>query len=89
MRKWIQLIIIFSLLTGCAPWIGMHKIDLDMNKAEVMQQMGKPNNVSGSGNEEFLWYIPLNRFWERYYVHLVDGKVVAYGRLGKQEQTPQ
>ena len=51
--------------------------------------MGKPNYVSGSGNEEYLWYTPVNRFWERYYVHIVNGKVEAYGRLGKQTEQPQ
>ena len=87
MRKLILLIGLILLLGGCSPWIGMHNVELGMTKAEVMQQMGKPSNASGSGNEEYLWYIPANRFWERYYVHVVNGKVEAYGQLGK--QTPQ
>lgn len=89
MRKWLLLVMIAVLISGCAPWIGIHKIELGMSKAEVMQQMGKPNNVSGSGNEEFLWYIPVNRFWERYYVHIVSGKVEAYGQLGQKNQEPR
>ena len=89
MRKLILFIVIAALLSGCAPWIGIHNIELGMTKAEVMQQMGKPSNVSGSGSEEYLWYIPANRFWERYYVHIVNGKVEAYGQLGKQEAQPQ
>ena len=89
MRKRILLILLAVLLGACAPWIGIHNVELGMSKAEVMQQMGKPNNVSGSGNEEYLWYIPVNRFWERYYVHIVNGKVEAYGQLGKQEPQPQ
>jgi osmotically-inducible protein OsmY len=84
MRKLILLIGLILLLGGCSPWIGMHNVELGMTKAEVMQQMGKPSNASGSGNEEYLWYIPANRFWERYYVHVVNGKVEAYGQLGKQ-----
>lgn len=84
MRRWILLTIAAALLGGCSPWIGMHKIDLGMTKAEVLQQMGNPSNVSGSGSEEYLWYVPVNRFWERYYVHLVNSKVEAYGRLGEQ-----
>ena len=84
MRKLIILIGLIVLLGGCSPWIGMHKVELGMSKSEVMQQMGKPSNSSGSGNEEYLWYIPPNRFWERYYVHIVNGKVEAYGQLGKQ-----
>ncbi len=89
MRKLILLIVLATLIGGCAPWIGMHNIELGMSKSEVMQQMGKPNNSSGSGSEEYLWYTPVNRFWERYYVHLVDGKVESYGQLGKQEEPPQ
>ena len=89
MRKWIIMAVLATLVCGCAPWICMQNIDLGMTKDEVMQQMGKPNNVSGSGNEEYLWYTPINRFWERYYVHIVNGKVEAYGRLGKQAEQPQ
>ena len=88
MRKLIFLIVLVAMLSGCSPWIGLHKVELGMTKPEVMQQMGKPSNASGSGNEEYLWYIPANRFWERYYVHLVNGKVEAYGQLGKQEAQP-
>ena len=86
MRTLISLTLLIVLLTGCAPWIGMHKIDLGMQKTEVLQQMGTPNSVSGSGNEEYLYYVPVNRFWERYYVFLINGKVEAYGRLGAQNE---
>ena len=89
MRKLILIILAAFMLAGCAPWIGIHNVHLGMTKAEVMQQMGKPSNVSGSGNEEYLWYVPVNRFWERYYVHIVNGKVESYGQLGKQEAQPQ
>ena len=89
MRKWVLWIVLVVLLSGCAPWIGLQNIDLGMTKAEVMQQMGKPSNASGSGNEEYLWYVPANRFWERYYVHLVNGKVEAYGQLGSQSEQPK
>ena len=89
MLKLLILIVLVTLFSGCAPWIGIHNIELGMTKSEVMQQMGKPSNVSGSGSEEYLWYIPANRFWERYYVHIVNGKVEAYGQLGKQEAQPQ
>ena len=89
MRKLLVLIVFAMIVSGCAPWIGMHNIELGMTKAEVMQQMGKPSNASGNGNEEYLWYIPANRFWERYYVHLVNGKVESYGQLGKQSEQPQ
>lgn len=87
MRKLITMTFLAALVAGCSPWLGMHKVDLGMDKTEVLQEMGKPNSVSGSGNEEYLYYVPLNRFWERYYVFLVNGKVEAYGRLGAAEPT--
>ena len=89
MRKWITMAVLAMLASGCAPWIGIHNVEPGMTKAEVLQQMGKPNNASGSGNEEYLWYTPVNRFWERYYIHIVNGKVEAYGQLGKQAEQPQ
>jgi hypothetical protein len=89
MRKLVLWMVLVVLLSGCSPWIGLHNIELGMTKPEVMQQMGKPSNASGSGNEEYLWYVPTNRFWERYYVHLVNGKVEAYGQLGDQADQAQ
>jgi len=86
MRRWILWIFFVALINGCSPWIGIQHIDLGMSKAEVLQQMGSPTNVSGSGNEEYLWYVPVNRFWERYYVHLVNGKVESYGLMGSQSE---
>jgi outer membrane protein assembly factor BamE (lipoprotein component of BamABCDE complex) len=89
MRKLILLIAMVIFVGGCAPWIDIQNIDLGMTKAEVMQQMGNPTNVSGSGNEEYLWYVPANRFWERYYVHLVNGKVESYGQMSSQADQSQ
>jgi outer membrane protein assembly factor BamE (lipoprotein component of BamABCDE complex) len=89
MRKWILVIVMAVLVGSCSPWIGIQHIDLGMSKAEVLQQMGSPTNVSGSGNEEYLWYVPVNRFWERYYVHLVNGKVESYGQMSSQADHPQ
>lgn len=83
-RKALPLLTLLFLVSGCAPWIGIHNVELGMTKAEVMQQMGTPRSVTGGGNEEYLYYTPVNRFWENYYVHLVNGKVEAYGQLGSQ-----
>lgn len=69
------------VLFGCAPWKAVSKIDLGMTKAQVLQQVGKPESVNGTGNEEYFWYIPANKFWTRYYVRFVDGKVESYGMV--------
>ncbi|MBW2476463.1 MAG: hypothetical protein JRE16_04260 [Deltaproteobacteria bacterium] len=84
MRQLIITALLAAIMSGCAPWVNLHKVDLGMTKAEAIQQLGKPVSVTGNGKEEYLYYVPVNRFWERYYVYLVDGKVEAYGRLGGQ-----
>jgi len=81
MLRWVFCLLVV-LLYGCAPWIDIQNVELGMTKPEVLQQMGNPTNVSGNGNEEYLYYVPANRFWENYYVHLVNGKVESYGQLG-------
>lgn len=82
MRQALLLILAVIFLGGCAPWIGIEKVSPGMSKAEVIQHLGKPDSASGSGDQEYFWYRPWNRPWERYYVHLVDGRVKAYGPLG-------
>ncbi len=89
MHKAIALLIALALLGGCAPWIGIDRIQPGMTKAEVLQHMGKPNSAAGNGSDEHFWYVPANRFWERYYVHFVNGKVRAYGPLGGQADAAQ
>jgi hypothetical protein len=78
----VKLILLFAgflILCGCAPWKSVDRIDLGMTKAQVLQQVGKPESVNGAGNEEYFWYIPANKFWTRYYVRFIDGKVESYG----------
>ncbi len=86
MRRAAAYVLIAFLLAGCAPWISIDKVSPGMSKAEVFQYMGKPQSASGSGNQEYLWYTPLNRPWQRYYVHLVNGKVESYGPLGSEQE---
>ncbi len=84
MCRWFFCLVAVSLFCGCAPWIDIQNVELGMTKPEVLQQMGNPTNLAASGNEEYLYYTPVNRFWENYYVHLVNGKVESYGQLGAQ-----
>ena len=44
MRKLFFLIVLVAMLSGCSPWIGLHKVELGMTKPEVMQQMGDYQN---------------------------------------------
>jgi hypothetical protein len=86
MRLSLALILLCVLLAGCAPWLPMQNVSIGMNKAEVLQQLGTPTDVAGSGNVEYFWYNPINRFWQRYYVRLVNGKVESYGPLGSEPE---
>ena len=84
MRLTLTSLLLLGLLAGCAPWLPVQHINVGMNKAEVLQQLGKPTDVAGSGNVEYLWYNPVNRFWQRYYVRIVNGTVESYGPLGSE-----
>jgi hypothetical protein len=89
MRTFLTSALLLCLLAGCAPWLAVQNISIGMTKAEVLQQLGKPTDVAGSGNVEYFWYNPVNRFWERYYVRLVNGKVESYGPLGSEPEPPK
>lgn len=84
MRKTIVSVLAFGLLAGCAPWLPLENINTGMTKPEVLAQLGKPTDLAAAGNVEYLWYNPVNRFWQRYYVRLVNGKVESYGPLGSE-----
>jgi len=88
MRRWIFYLMALSL-SGCAPWVDIQNVEPGMSKAEVLQQMGNPTDASGNDNGEYLYYVPANRFWERYYIHLVNGKVESYGQLGAESGQAQ
>ena len=84
MRRFLTALAAAALLAGCAPWLPVQNISIGMTKAEVLQQLGKPTDVAGSANVEYFWYNPPNRFWQRYYVRMVNGKVESYGPLGSE-----
>lgn len=73
---------LLALLCGCAPWTPLHKINLGMPKGEVLQALGSPSEATGAGGEEYLWYVPLNKPWRKYYVRLENGRVESYGPVG-------
>jgi len=74
-----------SLLSACttpAP----NKVQLKMEKALVIQEMGEPNITAGEGTTEFFTYYLYPSKQHKaakklvpYEVKFVDGKVVKYG----------
>lgn len=81
MRKCLILIAALTL-GGCCWSAPMHKISPGLSKEQVLEQIGKPAEASGSGGQEYLWYFPADRLFQRYYVRLSGGKVDAYGKVG-------
>jgi hypothetical protein len=62
------------------------EIKLGMTTTEVVERMGKPLNISASGNEEVYRYnvahsraIPILAGWETYVFRFNDGKLVSFG----------
>lgn len=87
-KKIVVPLLLAAWLGGCAPWKPFHRIHLGMPKDKVIETLGTPSEASGAGKEEYLWYVPLNKFWKRYYVRLVNGRVEAYGPVGEDGEKP-
>jgi hypothetical protein len=79
----ISLSVIFFL--GCAGSSKkMNKLKIGMTKQEVIEAIGQPNSSSAIRNVESLRYRlnPGGFSPNEYYVKLLDGKVVTYGKRG-------
>ena len=90
MRK--ILLLIFCLgLVGCATARLLNSINVGMSKAEVIKIMGNPESTSASGGKEYLSYLYQSRDVafkvDTFFVCLVDGKVVEYGKKGDFDST--
>ena len=86
MPRSLAALLLLALLAGCASSTPFHNLNLGMSKPEALQVLGKPTDVNGAGSEEYLWYTPLNKFWKKYYVRLVNGRVDSYGPLGPEKR---
>lgn len=95
MRTSILYVLFISLfLTGCMAMIfgtadQLNKLSVGMKKDEVIRLLGQPKSVSAVGNTEYLKYRWVKtviaadgNFPEDYYVTLLNGKVLNYGRAG-------
>lgn len=96
MRTTIKTLFVLLLLVfvGCATAKKINTISPGMTKESVIRAMGEPNSVSGTGNTEYLHYklsetsdAAFYGIYTSYYVQLVDGRVVSYGRLGDFDTT--
>lgn len=88
-RTW--LVGVLLLLAGCqAAMYGtaaqLNKISVGMTKPEVVAALGQPNSTAAQQGGEFLVYrwmeAVLTEWPKEYFVLLVDGRVVSYGRKG-------
>lgn len=87
-------LIALIFLCGCATSGRIARLNLGMNKSEVISALGKPVSISAKDNTEYLNY----RFSETnhdanwgiaspYFVRLIDGKVDSFGRTGDFDST--
>ena len=82
----IALLILTLQMLGCGTPGGHIKagdpslISIGMTKDEVIQKLGKPENVTAEGNSETFNYILERPWWQDkpFRVKFVDGKVQSY-----------
>lgn len=77
------------LVGACATASRINRISLGMNKGQVIDEMGDPNDTKASGDTEVLEYWltatredAIGHRNTAYWVVLRDGKVVQYGKAG-------
>jgi len=89
-------IILSFFFVGCTgTTANLNRISVGMTKAEVIEQVGRPDSVSAKDNAEYLvyyWATPKQIFVDEnslpeYYIKLIDGKVTSYGKKGDFDST--
>lgn len=92
MRKSI-LILLVSILAGCATGESISRLGPGMNRAQVDAVMGSPDGYQQRDGYEILKYS--NRLmsgwsWDRsdYFILMKDGQVVEYGNGEVRERSP-
>ena len=97
--KFIRFILLFGLLiiVGCSTASRFNHLDVGMTKQEVYSTLGEPNSsASPGGGVEILRYVLTTREDFRlmsglakseYFVRLINGKVVSYGKMGDFDST--
>ena len=94
MRKIAVLLMVITILTGCASYksIPLMNLEIGMSKKEVIKALKKkPDNMIGAkryddGTVEVLQY-SRNEVWygqleERYWIYFFNDKLVQWGRPG-------
>lgn len=83
------LVLAVLLLAGCATAYKLNDVSVGMEKVGVVDRLGPPAATSAAGSVEVLhyWFHERGSFWDvyfgyrtAYFVRLVDGKVVEFGR---------
>ncbi|HWW01351.1 MAG TPA: hypothetical protein VNZ64_16765 [Candidatus Acidoferrum sp.] len=84
--KFISLLVLTQLMFGCVAPAGHIKagdpslISIGMTKDQVIQKLGKPENVTADGQSETLSYVLERPWWQDkpFRVKIIDGKVASY-----------
>lgn len=78
--KFLKVLILVGLISGCAMSSKMSGLNVGMNKSEVLNIMGPPRTIHAQNNAEALEYYLFNgNYYEIYYVRLVNGQVDKFG----------
>lgn len=85
----ISLIIVLGFLIGCATAKRLNKIQVGMDKKEVIAIMGEPVSTSAINQQEYLNYrlseTGAEAYWsitKPYFIRLINNKVDSFGLLG-------
>jgi hypothetical protein len=79
------ILLVATLLTGCATADQLNKLHIGMSKDQVVAILGQPDSTSAQANIEYLtYYLTNDSSYSRdqpYMVRLVEGKVESFGRF--------
>ena len=84
--KYVTTLALAVLTFGCATPAGHIKagdpslISIGMTKEQVIQKLGKPENINADGQSETLSYILERPWWQDkpFHIKIVNGKVESY-----------
>ena len=96
MQKIACLFFISVFFIGCATAYKMNNVSVGMSKREVIDALGSPGSTAaeGNGGAEYLTYYlyatgndAIYKMATPYFVKIVDGRVVSFGRAGDFDST--
>ena len=93
--KTLLLAFVLVILSGCTHGTALNKLSVGMSKAQVIEELGEPASIAAHDGVEMMRYDFWKDFWQRspgdykseFYVKIVNGRVLSYGRMGDFDST--